>query len=98
MAKKTSRPPSEAQEPPPALRTVDMVVWVHRNRPERFTMGDLMREFGLQRGEVYRRMQYLKLWGLVRSIGRAAANRRGPREIEFALTKWGMKYCEDRKR
>jgi len=96
MARKMSNPEPETPDVAPALRTVDVAVWIYQNRPDRFTVGDLIRHFKRERGEMHRRIQYLKLWGIVHFIGYAEANRRGPREIEYAMMEWGKKYAKER--
>ncbi len=79
-------------------RSVDILVWLYRNHPDRFTIADIMRAFDLQRSNAHRRVSaYMhKAWGAVKPIGEVPTNRPGGREIIYALTKWGRKYAAQR--
>jgi hypothetical protein len=79
--------------PEPKLRTADVLVWLYRNRPDRFTVRDVANHFKIAHGEAQRRVQYIvKLWHAARSIGRVEAHRRGRKEVEYELNDWGRKY------
>ena len=76
-----------------ALKTADILVWLYRNRPEEFTIRDIMQQFGLARGEAQRRVNYMRfIWNAVRSAGLIGAHRRGRKEVRFCITKWGATY------
>lgn len=81
----------------PKLRTADIIVWLYRERGGRFTIRDIVRRFGIHRGEARRRVVYMRhLWGAAKEIGRLKAHRRGRREVEYELTPWGEKYAATR--
>jgi hypothetical protein len=83
--------------PEPKLKTTDVLVWLYRNRADRFTVRDVASHFKLAHGEAQRRVQYIVVsWNAARSIGRVPAHRRGRREVEYALTAWGRKYAAKR--
>lgn len=92
MARGPRKGPSRDE---PRLRTVEIVKWLWRTSPERFTANDIAKQYGITRGESYRRIQYMKVYGLVTKVGEAEAHRAGRREIVYALTRWGRKYSED---
>ena len=76
-----------------ALKTKDILVWLYRNRPEEFTIRDVMQHFGLARGEAQRRVNYMRfIWNAVRSAGLIPVHRRGRKEVRYCLTKWGGVY------
>ena len=78
----------------PKLRSVDVLVWLYRERPEQFTIKDVMQKFGIQRGDAQRRVNYLRfIWNAVRLRGAMKAHRRGRRELVYTLTKWGQTYA-----
>jgi hypothetical protein len=54
-----------------------------------------MAEFEIARGEAYRRMQYMVIYGLAKRLGAVEAHRAGRREIAYTLTTWGKKYSTD---
>jgi hypothetical protein len=79
------------------LRSADILVWLYRERPERFTIRDIMQRFEIARGEAQRRVNYMRhAWGAVKVLGKLRAHRRGRREIEYGLTTWGQKYAARR--
>lgn len=83
--------------PEPKLRTTEILVWIYRNRPDRFTVRDVASRFKIAHGEAQRRVQYIAVsWSAASRIGAIAVHRRGRREIEYALTKWGRKYAAKR--
>jgi hypothetical protein len=80
--------------PEPKLRTTEVLVWLYRNRPDRFTVRDVANHFKIAHGEAQRRVMYItSSWSAAYRIGAIAVHRRGRREIEYALTKWGRKYA-----
>lgn len=81
----------------PKLRTADVLVWIYRNRPEGFTVRDVMQQFSIARGEAHRRIGYMvHAWGAAKEVSRLKAHRRGRREVVYALTAWGNKYAARR--
>lgn len=88
-------PAKGTREEEPRLRTKEIVLWVYRTRPERFTASEIMGEFEIPRGEAYRRMQYMVIYGLAKRLGTVEANRAGRREMAYTLTAWGRKYGAD---
>ena len=78
----------------PRLKTVDVLRWLWRQKPESFVSSDLMNKYNLTRGEANRRLSYLRLWGCVRRIGKAPSHRRGHPEIVYRVTRWGGQYAE----
>ena len=82
----------------PRLRTTEVLRWLYKTRPDGFTIKDVTQQFDVQRGDAQRRVNYLRTWGTVRVVGKLSANRRGRREIQYALTKWGKTYCARSKR
>lgn len=77
----------------PRLRTRDVLVWLYRTKPDRFTVKDIVSEYDISRGEAQRRVNYMRFgWGAVKPVGKIKAHRRGRREIEYALTRWGLQY------
>lgn len=81
----------------PRLRSADILVWLYRERPEQFTIRDVMQRFKIQRGEAQRRVNYMRhAWGAVKATGTLRAHRRGRREIVYTLTAWGQKYAARR--
>ncbi len=78
----------------PRIRSADILVWIYRERADRFTIRDIMLKYEMKRGEVQRRVNYMRhIWGAVRVKGEIQAHRRGRREIVYALTSWGNKYA-----
>jgi predicted transcriptional regulator len=92
MAKGPLKGPREED---PALRTVEVVLWLWKNSPERFTANDIANHYEIDRGNAYRRIQYMIVWGMVRRVGEAEAHRAGRKQIVYGLTKWGRQYCSD---
>lgn len=88
-------PKEGTKEQEPRLRTKEIVLWIWRTRPDRFTASEIMGEFEIPRGEAYRRMQYMVIYGLARKLGVVEAHRAGRREVAYSLTKWGKKYGAD---
>ena len=81
----------------PRLRSADILVWLYRERPEQFTIRDVMTRFQLARGEAQRRVNYMRhAWSAVKVLGTMRAHRRGRREIAYTLTAWGQKYAARR--
>lgn len=81
----------------PKLRSADILVWLYRERPEQFTIRDVMQRFKLARGEAQHRVNYMRhSWGAVKVLGKVRAHRRGRREIIYQLTAWGQKYAARR--
>ena len=81
----------------PRLRSADILVWLYRELPERFTIRDIMGRFEIARGEAQRRVNYMRhTWGAVKILGALRAHRRGRREIAYTLTAWGQKYAARR--
>lgn len=88
----------------PALRTKDLLLWIYRERPDGFTVEDLLERFAQKdekeakpraRGEFQRRVNYMRyLWGTVRPIGKQEAHRRGRKRILYRLTDWGQRYAK----
>lgn len=77
----------------PKLKTTDILTWLYRNRTEGFTVRDVVQQFGLQRGEAQRRINYMRqIWGAAKILGEIPAHRRGRREIKYILTVWGQRY------
>lgn len=77
----------------PRLRTVEILVWLYRHKPDGFTIRDVMQQFDLQRGNAQRRVNYMRfIWGAVKAVGKLQAHRRGRREIVYGLTDWGKRY------
>lgn len=78
----------------PRIRSVDILMWLYREHAERFTIRDVMLKYEMKRGEVQRRVNYMRhIWNAVRVIGEVKAHRRGRREKVYALTRWGNKYA-----
>ena len=78
----------------PRIRSVNILMWLYREHAERFTIRDVMLKYEMKRGEVQRRVNYMRhLFGAVRLIGEVKAHRRGRREKVYALTRWGNKYA-----
>jgi hypothetical protein len=88
-------PAKGPQEGEPRLRTKEVVLWIYRTRPDRFTASEIMGEFEIPRGEAYRRMQYMVIYGLAKRLGAVEAHRSGRREVAYTLTAWGRKYGQD---
>jgi len=81
----------------PKLRTADIVVWLYKNMPERFTVRDIVQNYGILRGEAQRRVNYMiHAWGAARCVGEARAHRVGRRARVYALTDWGLRYGKGR--
>lgn len=82
----------------PELRTVDILVWLYRERGGRFTIRDIVQEFGILRQDARRRVVAYMIgdWEAAREIGRRPAHRRGRREVEYALTAWGETFAARR--
>jgi len=78
----------------PRVRSVEILVWLYRERSDRFTIREIMQRFDMARSDARQRVIYMiHLWGAAKEIGRRPAHRRGRREVEYALTKWGLKYA-----
>jgi len=88
-------PAKGTQREEPRLRTKEIVLWIWRTRPDRFTASEIMGEFEIARGEAYRRMQYMVIYGLAKKLGAVEAHRAGRREMAYTLTAWGKKYGTD---
>lgn len=88
-------PAQSPQGEEPRLRTKEIVLWLWRTRPDRFTASEIMAEFEIPRGEAYRRMQYMVIYGLAKRLGAVEAHRAGRREVAYTLTNWGRKYGTD---
>lgn len=95
MAKGPTKGPQREE---PRLRTKEIVLWLWRSRPDRFTATEIMAEFEIARGEAYRRMQYMVIYGLAKRLGAVEAHRAGRREMAYTLTAWGRKYGTDQSR
>ena len=78
----------------PSIRSVDILVWIYKNCPERFTMNDILEEYPeMKHGEVTRRVNYMiHNWGAVKKLGEIEAHKQGRRKIAYCLTDWGYKY------
>lgn len=87
------RGPGPAREKP--LRTLHIVRWLYTSSPDRFTVNDIAEQYGIKRGEAYRRVQYMLVYQLAKKIGHVEAHRAGRKETAYALTDWGRKYATD---
>jgi response regulator of citrate/malate metabolism len=77
------------------LKTLDIVRWLYAESPERFTVNDVAEKYGIERGEAYRRVQYMLIYQLARKLGTVEAHRAGRKETAYTLTNWGRKYATD---
>lgn len=77
------------------LRTVDILIWLYRERGGRFTIRDIVQEYKILRQDARRRVvaYMIHLWGAAKEFARRPAHRRGRREVEYVLTKWGETYA-----
>lgn len=78
------------------LRTVDVLLWLYRQKPGLFTVRDIMDRYSMTRGEAQRRLNYMMIWGAVRRSGQIESHRPGRKSSGYEITKWGRKYGERR--
>jgi hypothetical protein len=77
----------------PKLRTVDILFWIYQNCPDRFTVLDVVREFGITDSEARRRISYMtKSWGAAEFLGKLPRYKRGRKAHAYKLTPWGLKW------
>ncbi len=79
----------------PRLRTKDVVIWLWKTAPDRFTVDEIAKHFEVARGDAYRRVQYMMVYGMARRLGEIEAHRAGRRRMAYSLTAWGRKYAGD---
>jgi predicted transcriptional regulator len=79
----------------PRVRTRDVVIWLWKTSPERFTVDEVSKHFDVARGDAYRRVQYMVVYGMARRLGEVEAHRAGRRRVAYTLTDWGRKYGSD---
>lgn len=75
------------------LRTGDIVRWLYRESPERFTVNQIAEQYDITRGEAHRRVRYMLIYQLAKKTGVIVAHRAGRKEFSYSLTDWGRKYA-----
>jgi hypothetical protein len=81
------------------LRTTDILWWIYLNRPDRFTVKDIMNEYSLSQGEANRRVvtYIVNQWQAASCIGEERTNKPGRNVKVYGLTDWGRTWGEAQK-